>query len=172
VRKESIDVRHLEGDRGSIRLDYDPAQIKVEEIVQATEKVNASYRVTVGEPKDVPEPSAAVDFRIISSGGPFHLDEALSKSKPTLVDFACMDDKACAQADAWLSKLARKHSAARRRVDVGGPKDNTAAAAQMKRDFGVEGVPYVRLYAKDGIFVKEWKAPAMEEVDAALKGLK
>ncbi len=159
-------MKYLEGTRGTVRVGYDPAVLTVEQIVKATELSNPNYRVAVGDPKDVPVPSEEIDCRIISSGGRFHLDEVMAKGKLTLVDFY-VDDRVCRDVDAWLSTLAKVHGFARRRVNVDTP--GSAASRQMKELFGVEKVPYARLYGKDGAFIVEWKTPERGTVEAEIK---
>lgn len=159
-------MRHLEGTRGSATVGYDPAIVTVEAIAEATTLSNSNYRVTVGDPKTVPVPSEEIDCRIVSSGGKFHLDEVMAKNKLTLVDFYA-DDKTCREVDAWLATLAKTHGFARRRVNAESP--DTAAFKQMKELFGVEKLPYVRLYGKDGAFLVEWKEPQRNTVEAEIK---
>ena len=163
---KSTEVKYLEGTRGMVRVGYDPAVLTVEQIVTATEKSNPNYRVAVGDPKDVPVPSEEIDCRIVSSGGKFHLDEVMAKGKLTLVDFY-VDDKVCREVDAWLSTLAKVHGFARRRVDIDSPE--SAAFKQMKELFGVDKIPYARLYGKDGAFLVEWKTPSRDAVEAEIK---
>jgi hypothetical protein len=159
-------VKHLEGTRGTVKVDYDPNQLTVDQIVRATELSNHNYRVAVGDPKDVPVPSEEIDCRIIASGMKFRIEENLAKGKLTIVDFY-VEDRPCREVDAWLATLSKKHGFARRRVNVDTP--DSPASRQLKELFGVEKVPYARLYGKDGAFVKEFRTPSRDEVEAAVK---
>lgn len=165
----SVKAAYLEGARGSVTIEYDPAVVTVDELVRATEKSNSEYIVTVGDPATVPPADTSVDYRVISSGGPFRLEESLAAGKATVVVFGDDGHRASQQLDSWITTLAKKHRAAVRKVHVGDPKGTSSAAEQMRRDFGADVIPYVRLYGKDGGFVRDWRNPSRDEVEEALR---
>ena len=162
---KAAEVKHLKDTRGTVKVDYDPAEITVEAIVKATERSNHNYRVAVGDPKDVPIPSEEIDCRIISSGGRFKIEENLGKGKITVVDFY-VDDRPSRDMDAWLSTLAKVHGFARRRVLA---EPDSSALKQAKELFKIEKLPYLRLYGRDGTFLAEWKEPARDPFEDEIK---
>jgi hypothetical protein len=161
-------VKHLKDTRGTVKVDYDPAEVTVEAIVKATERSNHNYRVAVGDPKDVPIPTEEIDCRIISSGGRFRIEENLAKGKLTVVDFY-VDDRAGRDMDAWLSTLAKVHGFARRRILA---EPDSSALKQAKELFKIEKLPYLRIYGRDGAFLTAILSPDRDLVEAELRGRK
>lgn len=150
-------MEYLGGNRGKVTFRYRKSETTREELVRATQKANELYKVGVGEPDQVPEPPREVDFRLISSGGPYEIASNLAKGKATVVLFA-KEDVAAMILGQKLDSLAQKLGFAIRKVSLLGD-----AAAQFDREFGAKMPPYLRVYGKDGVFVGE--AASTEEVE-------
>jgi hypothetical protein len=154
---ENFQVEYLGGNRGKVSFVYRKSETTPEELVRATEKANELYKVGVGEPHEVPEPPREVDFRLISSGGPYEIEPNLAKKKVTVVFFA-KDDVSGMVAGTKLDNLAQKKGFAIRKVALLGD-----AAAQFEREFGAKKLPHFRIYGRDGAFAAE--AAGLEDVE-------
>ncbi len=137
---------------------YRKGETTVEELLRAVEKANVLYRVAIGEPDRVPSPSENVDFRILSSGGPYAIEPNLAKGRITILQFAGGAD----WGDARLDRLAQKFGAAVRKIIAVG-----AAARQMETDFGRRELPYFRVYDRNGALTGE--ASSLDELEMIVK---
>lgn len=149
----STEVRYHGGTRGSVTFRYRKGETTAADLVRAVEKANPVYRVTVGDPDSVPPPTGEIDFRLVSSGGPYDLSASLARGKPTVVLFAGEG------ADWKLDALAQKRALAIRKVIVVGSAD-----AQFQREFGARSLPYYRVYGADGSFLGD--SATVEGVEA------
>lgn len=166
----SFEVKYLEGSRGQVTFRYRPAEVTVEALVKAVEKSNTGYRVTVGDPKTVPPPTGDIDFRILSTGAAFEIEPALAKGKITIVFFMMDGHLPSTLLGVKIDTLAQKYKGvAVRQVNLGRADGSDAAARQVKRDFGVSEAPYVRVYGRDGKFLREVKGNKPDEIEACLK---
>lgn len=134
------------------------------------EKANAGYKVTVGRPEDVPLPTGDIDFRIIATGGAWQIEPHLAKGKITIVQFYLDGHLPSTLLGVKIDTLAQKYKGvAVRKVNLGKSDWSDAAAVQLKKEFGVSELPYVRVYGRDGAFVKEVKGNRPDEIEACLK---
>ena len=98
------------------------------------------------------EARAALDIRTVSRGEEIVVSEHLVAGKFTIVDYYADWCGPCLLLGHELEQvLARRQDVALRKVDL--VSWETDAAKQVTREFGIRGIPYVRVYGPDGRFL-------------------
>jgi len=98
------------------------------------------------------EARAALDIRTVSHGEEIVVSEHLVAGKFTIVDYYADWCGPCLLLGHEMEQvLARRQDVALRKVDLVSWETN--AAKQVTREFGIRGIPYVRVYGPDGRFL-------------------
>jgi copper chaperone CopZ len=105
---------------------------------------------------DEPEPPplseaerAALDMRVLSHGEPYDLKKGLAPGKITIVDFYAEWCGSCRVLGPRLERLLLGNPRlALRKIEL--PTWESESARQATREFGLAGLPYVRVYGPDG----------------------
>ncbi len=151
-----MEVAYLSGNRGSVRVHFDPCKTSVKQLQSFLEKVNPHYRVREGDPETVPPLKPDIDFRVLSRRGAFQLDSAFNRSKRTLFLFLEKEDWNSLLFETKVDQVAQEYSLAVRLVYLG----DRVAREQFQRDFPNQSVPHLRLYDETGQFLGKGDSPA------------
>lgn len=136
-------MKYLGGTRGTVTFLYHQDQITRDALVEAVQKSNKTYRVTVGEPSQVPELKGDVDFRAVSVSESYAIEPVAGKV--TMVHLA-----GSGMADTLLGlkldEIAQKHGCAIRKIVL----DGDGARKQFESEFPGKKTPHVRVFGADG----------------------
>jgi copper chaperone CopZ len=114
-----------------------------------------------------PAQLAKLDIVAFDGKSKLDVDKALAPGKITVVDFYADWCGPCTVLERRLERYMAAHpNVALRRVNIG--KWNNAAARQATA-FGATALPYVRVYARDGKFVRAVTGGMWDEMLAALE---
>lgn len=160
-------------EQGEFEVRYDPARIAVAELIEVVQAkgFNASLEPpanAVEAPAPLTEEErAALDISTITHGDSVRLEDHLARGKFTIVDYFSDWCGPCKLLEKRLERLASaRDDVAVRKVDIVDWKSN--AAAQARTDFGLEAIPYVRVYGPDGSFVGEVEGNDPAAIEALL----
>jgi thiol-disulfide isomerase/thioredoxin len=153
---------------------YDPAKVSLEEILEVVRAQGFTASLTppaVAPPAaraPTPEERGRLDVRVISRGKAIDLEEHLVPGKFTIVDYFADWCGPCKLLAADLERLLlARPDVAVRKVDL--LDWSSAAAKQAKRDHGVEGIPYLRVYDPRGRFLGEVSGNRIFALEALLE---
>jgi thioredoxin 1 len=114
-----------------------------------------------------PAQLAKLDVAVFDGKSKLDVDKALAPGKITVVDFYADWCGPCTVLERRLERYMAAHpNVALRRVNIG--KWNNAAARQATA-LGATALPYVRVYARDGKFVRAVTGGMWDEMLAALE---
>lgn len=120
------------------------------------------------EPPLTAEQRAALDIRVISHGESVDLEKSLPAGKITIVDYYADWCGPCHILSPKLERFLLKYeNLALRKVDI---RDwHSDAAKQATHKFRLAGLPYVRVYDKDGQFVGAIVGNHADKVEALIE---
>lgn len=136
-------MKYLGGNRGTVTFLYHKDQVSQDALVEAVRKANKTYRVSVGEPSQVPELKGDVDFRAVSVSDSYAIEPV--NGKVTIVHMAG-NDIADTLLGLKLDEIAQKHGCAVRKIVLEGK----GARKQFESEFPDRKTPWVRVYGADG----------------------
>jgi len=137
----------------------------------------ATYGFEAQFPGDAPNDSAPVpesekvdlDIRTVSHGEKVRIQEELAAGKVTIFDYYAEWCGPCHLLTPKLERLVSRYSnVALRKVDI--VNWESAAARQASNDFGLSGLPYVRIYGPNGEVLGAVVGNHVEQVEELLKG--
>ena len=110
-----------------------------------------------------------LDIRTVSHGETVHLQKELAAGKVTIFDYYAEWCGPCHLLTPRLERLVKRYSnVALRKVDIVDWESD--AARQASNDFGLSGLPYVRVYGPDGEVLGSVVGNHVEQVEELLKG--
>ena len=110
----------------------------------------------------------SLDIKAISTGEAIRLQSHLASGKITIFDYHAEWCGPCHLLSPKLERLLLKYpSLSLRKIDIGNWESDVAK--QATKEFGIPGLPYVRLYGPDGRFLGEVQGNKIEQVEAIIR---
>ena len=170
---DGVETIGLDFEKQEFSVSYDPSRITTEDmlgIVRAkgyTASLDPPAAPLAKAPPLSEEERARLDIQTVSHGEAIQIGAQLVADKYTIVDYYADWCGPCLLLAHQLERvLAERSDVALRKVDIVTWK--TAAAKQVTGDYGIEGIPYVRVYDPSGDFVGAVEGNDVDKVRALL----
>ena len=164
VTKVTVDV---ESEIANIRSTREVARTEIEEALGALGFEVRFPGDVIIEPLSKQE-KANLDIEVISGGEIIHLNEHLAPGKVTMFDYYAEWCGPCHLLSPKLERLLLKYpDLALRKVDIVDWKSE--AAKQATREFALQGLPYVSIYAQDGSPLGQVQGNQIDKVEEIIK---
>lgn len=153
-------------------MSYDPQRVTIERMLEVVRAkgYTASLERPAAPARSAPlteEARAALDVKTVSRGAKIVVSDHLVAGKFTIVDYYADWCGPCLLLGHELERLlSQRRDVAVRKVDL--VRWETAAAKQVTQEFGIRGIPYVRVYGPDGRFLGAVNGNDIEKVRALL----